>query len=372
LSAPSVNAIQRESAGHGDVPAFDVDDADVVRLVDERDLAAVGGPIEPVAEPPAPLGHLPRLTHPVAGLQVDLVLTGAITPVRHLRAVGRPSRIAIERAARTGHIHHIAVRDRHVEELATGLEDHALALGRGGHVADAPADVDRARHLDRQVAHYLHRDLAVGVARGVHDVEPTAGLEDHLPGSGRHERDVEVLEVGDLCRRAGRHVVRPQIEPHVRALIGDEVDPVAHPGGLSVVRGILRDVLRGIALEVVDDDVRREPAPVPLERVVLRDLRDVGEARPVGRVARELAVRHRELLGQPPLLRHEVELAERLSTALSRRGEEQALPVRVPVDHPVTVRLVRDARRHSARGGHDVDVLVAAVARRERDLRPVR
>ena len=57
---------------------------------------------------------------------------------------------------------------------------------------------------------------------------------------------------------------------------------------------------------------------------------------------------------------------------VARRGEDDALAVRRPAAHAIAPGMIRQALRIAARGGHDVDVGVAADRRGERDLRAVR
>ena len=63
----------------------------------------------------------------------------------------------------------------------------------------------------------------------------------------------------------------------------------------------------------------------------------------VGVVGAELAVGHRETLGQSARNIHEEELAESLPATFAARREQHALAVGMPVDHPVVHRVMRES-----------------------------
>ena len=157
----------------------------------------------------------------------------------------------------------------------------------------------------------------------------------------------------------------------VGAAIGDEVDRVAVPHRLRVVGRIVRQVPRRERLEVEEPQVRRPAAAIALPGAEVLRHRHVDEVGAVCGDGAELAIGHWQLFGQATVEADEIELTEALAAALAARGKQHALAVRVPADHAVCHRMMRQAYRFAAVGADHVDVGVAVVSGAVGDLRAV-
>ena len=135
-----------------------------------------------------------------------------------------------------------------------------------------------------------------------------------------------------------------------------------------VVGRVVRQVLRLERLQVEAPDVRRPSAAVPFPRAVGLRLRHVRDIAPVRRERGELAVGHRQLLGQSAFHAHQVELAEPLASRLPARRDQHARAVRMPAHDAVVHRVIREPDRISSERRDDVGVEVAVVAGAEGDV----
>ena len=253
------------------------------------------------------------------------------------------------------------------EDLAPGLDHRALARGRDpprlhviGHLLDPGLEAG-------EIAHDLDVHLAVTLAVQIDQVELPTRLEDDLLGTDRREVDVEVGELRDLALLAAAPVVRPDVVPHRRAGVAQVVERLPGPHRLRVIRRIVRQVVGLVRLEIEGPDVGVRATAVALPGAEVAGLRHVGERPPVGRDRPELAVRHGELLRHPALGRRLIELAVALPAALHRARVEHRPAVRIPVQHPVAVGVVREPHRIATEGRHHVDVGVPVVVAAERD-----
>ena len=186
-------------------------DVDPHRLVDERDLLAVGRPVRRVAESGAERGHLPfaRRRRRPAGRSA-----------RTRRSCRSSRRASFRRATSAG-----SARPRRTSGVmfttgpnsagAVNTSPRASKSARlpvGDTAADwiKRVDLRRARPQRRFVGNDPHRDLALFPRRHVEEVEPSAGLEHDPVGTERGERDVEVVELGHLPRASRPSRRRPR------------------------------------------------------------------------------------------------------------------------------------------------------------------
>ena len=211
------------------------------------------------------------------------------------------------------------------------------------------------------------------LGREVEQVEPAAVLEDDVGRPDRREVHVVLGERRHLAHLAGARCRAPRCccACSRRGRRGSTASCRATSAGCSWRR---RPRPRFEACVARSNSQMRETstAAVALPGAEVLAVRHEGQGLAVGRDLAELAVRHRQLLRQPALGRELVELVEAQAAARHRRGVEDRLAVRVPVQHPVGHRVVGEAPRQPAARGHHVDVLVAVVVAGERDQRAVR
>ena len=369
---PAVRDPLRALIDLGRAVRVEILDVDAHRLVDERQLPAVGRPLRGVPEAGTERGHLLLGAGAVRRAQRQLVLAAPVAPVGHRLPVGRPARIAFRHAGGSRDVHHGAVLRRDREDVAARLEDGALARRRHRHVLNERLDLRNPRPQRRLVGDHVHRYLGRLLRGEVEEVQPAARLEHDAVGPERRERDVEVGEVGDLPDPSRANVVRPDVVALVRAAVGQEVDRVAMPHRLRVVGRIRGDVLRREGLQVEQEQIRRPAASIALPVAEVLRHGHVDELRAVRRVRAEFTVGHREFFGQTAPGANREELAETLASALTPGREEHARAVGGPADHAVRHRVMRQAHRLAALRRDDVDVRVAVVRSAVGDLRPVR
>ncbi len=175
-----------------------------------------------------------------------------------------------------------------------------------------------------------------------------------------------------LAHRARDRVERPDVVAPVRVAVGEEVQRRAVPHRLAVARVVVPDPPGSVRGQVEQPDARYVAAAIAFPGAQVLAVRHERQRLAVRRDLAELAVRHRQPLGQAALGGELVELGEAQAPARHRRRVQDRLAVRVPVQHPVGHRVMGEAPRHPAVGGHDVDVLVAVVVAGEGDQRAVR
>ncbi len=344
----------------GQLAAGDVEQAQRLGLIDEREPGAVRRPLHGIAVARAERRDGLLRSGAVGRPQHQLVLAGAIAPIGHGLAVGRPARIALRRSRRARQVEHRAELGRHREDVAARPEHGALAGGGGRGVADQVGDRLAARLERGLVGDDLDAHFARFLGRQIQQVEAAARLEHDVLRAERREGHVEVGELRHLAERSVL-VAGPDVGALVGAAIGQEVERVAVPHRMLVVGVARGHVGRGPGRQVERPDVRRPAAAVSLPGAERLRLRQVGELRAVGGVGGELAVGHRQLLGRSALGGHQVELVVALAAALARGREQDARAIRVPVEHAVGHRMPGQARRLAALHRHRVDVGVAVV-----------
>jgi hypothetical protein len=171
--------------------------------------------------------------------------------------------------------------------------------------------------------------------REVEQDELRAVLEDDLagalrPGADRGPLHVLVAVGRHLAALPARGVVDPDVLPVRRAFVGEVVELVALPHRLRVRTFPVRDLARGVALQVEQPDVRLHAAAVALPRARVDRVRRVREPLAARADRAERAVGNGELLGQAALRRDGEELDLAVAPGEAVR-EEQELPVGRPV-----------------------------------------
>ena len=277
-------------------------------------------------------------------------------PVGHPRGAGEVAPRALPRG--------------HAEDLAAPLEERPLA-GRGeagvAHLGGRNRLPARPRPV--HVAGYVNLQRARAPRRGIQLVQIARLLVDHHPVPGPERLHVEVGVPRQLALRTRARIVRPHVAGPVP--FGHVVHHAVHPHRVHVPLAFPRGRGALPAGGRDDADRLRLPAPVvaPL-RVPVTDLL-VGDVFPVRRHPAQVRLRERERRRQPARRRHGVELPQLGGHGVSARLEED-LAVRRPPLHHVGRRMPGESPRLAARGGHQVDVGVAAVLSRKRDPPPVR
>ena len=149
---------------------------------------------------------------------------------------------------------------RHGEYLAACAEHRALPARGDIKALYLRRDVLERRQGVRPVAAHLDGD-ATGLADGgVVQPDVAAVLEyDALPVGARPEH-VEIVEIGDLADVAAVRVHDEQVEGEIT--IRDPVDAVVGPHRLLVGADKVRQLPRGVVLEVIGPDVLRPAAAV--------------------------------------------------------------------------------------------------------------
>ena len=114
----------------GESLRVEVEDPGLHRLIDERQLLAVGRPVGRVAEALTHRGEAPRVAATVCCANRQLVLARLVAEAGDPPAVGRPSRSTVGGARAAGDVADDAVLGGHREQVTTRFDDHALARRR--------------------------------------------------------------------------------------------------------------------------------------------------------------------------------------------------------------------------------------------------
>ena len=258
------------------------------------------------------------------------------------------------------------------DDIATRLERHAASGRRHRRAGDLFVRFRRARAQRRRVRHDANGDLSDLLARQAEQIDAPAFLKHDRVRTDRRERDVEVVELRHLADGAAAEILGPDVVALLTAAVREEIDRVAEPHRLRVVRRVVRDVARRERLQIEQPEIRRPAAAIALPVAEVLRHRHVDEARAVRRERAELAVRHRQLLGKAAVEADEIELVVALPAALARGRKQDALAVRVPADHAIGHRVIGQARRRAASSRDHVHVGVAVVVGGIGDLRSVR
>ena len=193
---------------------------------------------------------------PSAELNVSSVLAAAVAPVRQRLAVRRPARIPLGHARAAGDVDHRAALGGNRDDVAAGLEGDALAAWRDRRGVGQLLRLRGARPQRGGVGDDADLDFGHLLGGEIQRVETAAGEKHDRVRTDRREGDVEVDELGDLPHRAGAEILGPDVVPLARAAVRDEVDGVAAPHRLRVVRRIAGDVARRERLQIEEPQVR--------------------------------------------------------------------------------------------------------------------
>ena len=313
-----------------------------------------------------------RLPGSVGGTKVELPFAVGVAPVGDRRTVGRPGGKAIPGARAPREIPDRSVLGGDGQEFTPRLENRPLA-GRGNvAVLDRITDCDRPRSQGHLVGDDLDRDFRAVAGREIHQIQRAPGFEHNVLRSDRRKVNVEILEVRHLPGLAGRRVDRPDIGPHLRAAVREEIDRIAVPHRQRVIGRILRQIPRLQRFEIEEPDLRGQTAPVPFPRPEFPARRLVGQRLAVGRQGAELTVGYGQAGWKSALRIDGPQLVDPSRRRSHRSCEEEPLSVGRPSEKTVGRRVMGDTMCRPTIGGDGVDVDVAVVVAGKGDGRPVR
>ena len=167
------------------------------------------------------------------------------------------------------------------------------------------------------------------------------------------------------------------VAPEVRALplisVAEEIElRVTRPHRLRIACVVVRHIFRRARVEVKEPHIRREPAAIAFPRCAVGVRHHVGKRPAVWRNCTELAVGNRQPLRHAALRVDFEKLPDPIRETLPPRCKDDALTVRPPAHHAIRRAVKSHAPWLAARDGHHVDVLVALVVSRERNLAAIR
>ncbi len=343
----------------------DVERPDVEVDVGEQHVRAVGRPLQVVVE------RRPRQVDGAGCVETflvsdeQLILAGGVREPGDPRAVGRPGGRVIAGAGAFGEVAPVAVLGGHGEDLAARFDDGADAGGREGGEVRVEI-VLPVGPRPREVAADVNLQLLRRASLRVVQVKITALLVDDDAAARVDPFHVVLIVGGDLRQVLGCRVVRVHV--HREVAVGEEVDGVAEPDGLAVAAAVPGQLCHLHRVEVEHADGLRLPAAVVAPLGVPRVDELVGEAlAAIVQIALEGAghrhpLRHAAGCGvDRPHLRLE-------ARAALPAGDEQHAPVRRPAAHVVATRVVGDAPGLAALHRDDEGIRVAVVLAGEGDL----
>ena len=339
----------------------EIDHPQVHPLVGVRDLLAVGRPPWGIEEgwrlAQVELAHGAEA---VGASHVQRVLAGLVGEPGDPLTVWRPGRIAVGDRGASRQVPDVALLRRHGQDLTVRFEEDTLA-GRGkGGMQDLPGlHLLEVRTELGQVGGQCHLHPVRLPGAQIVEAQRSQLVVDDRPRTGAGGLDVEAVLVGDhLAHRGRARVVGEQ--RHRPRPVGKEVDRVAHPDGVLVVRALARKLGHAGIAEVGDPDRCRLSAPVALPGRLPLEVGHVGEMRPVRRVGRLVARRQRDL-GREPARDGDGEELQKVAVGLARRPEQDGLAVGGPPDRHVGAGMVRQPRRLAPGHWDHVDVGIVVV-----------
>src|SRR5579883_2946483 len=361
----------RIAANDSGLAARDVEHPDVEVGIGIDEPLGIGRPGGRVVVAVAGEGDRARRRETVLRFDDKLILAGAVAEIGDVLAVRGPGGIALGGAGRMGEIADIALFGGYGEDLAAGLDEHALAGGGDAEIGHAGGDILPARHHPGEVAGGGDGYDVLLAGFGIELVNVAGLLEDHGVGAGVEGFHVEIGEVGELGELLRFGVVGPDIGDAIA--IGDEVDGVADPGGVHVL-GV--GPWRGgqvEGLEVDDPDGAVLAAAVVAALLIPGVVHAVGDARAIGRDLALIAARNRERLFHAARGGNGPEAGCGAGgPGGAGGGEEDGLAVRSPALGRIGAGMPGEALGLAAVDGYRVDVGVAAVIGAERDGGAVR
>ena len=273
------------------------------------------------------------------------------------------------------------VLDRRGEHVAAGNEQGPLSLGRKLEVLDEPAHGVARGPRGHTVVGHGDRDRPLGANLGVVDPQLAVLLVNELVVVvGTRPAHVPGGAVRELDDRLGGQV--PAIEVQRTVAVRHEVDAVRKPHGVALGAHRVRDRLDLVRGQVVDKEVLGPSARIALPGSKVPEQRRVHHPLAVGREIAAPRGRHRQRGRWTAPRRHGVQLAlVDDSVGVAHRPEHHALAVRGPAGDQVVVavarrhrpvrRVERELARHTTRGRHHVDLLVAVVLTGKGDHRAI-
>ncbi len=276
------------------------------------------------------------------------------------------------RAQAVGQVADVTLLAWHGNDLAAKIEHGARAGRRQRRVTDPARTLHEPRPQLAQVGGHANRQLLAGPRLRVEHVQHARLFVDDAVGTVRCAQDGKVGMLRDLTNLFALRVVGEHVEFAVA--IGSEIDRVANPHRIGVVRSCfrLRDLVDRMRLSVVQPQARHGSAAILLPLLISSGDGVVGDALPVGGIGGARRVRNRQRLFDAPADGNREQLAVTAGERGALRGEEDRLAVRREALHDVGAGMPRQAHRRTAADRHDEHVGVAVVLRAERDRPAVR
>ena len=346
----------------------EVEVPEVEALVRIRDLLAIGRPQRTVEERRLAQGDRAGRFETFLIADEELILAGFVGEPRDRLAVGRPGRVAILDARTIGDVARVAVFGGYGQNVAVRFEHRALPRRREVDVFDLGADLLPVRTHLRQVARNRDADLARLARLQIVDVQRVElGVNDRT----RPRRRGGYVETG-AGQKAGDsarlRVVRE--ERHRTVAIGEEIDRIADPHRVVVVRIVARHAYDARIGQVGNVHRRRLPAAIALPKRLPAKVRNVRQVRGIGRERARLGHGQWEPLRKAAGCGHGKQLI-RIRRAVAIGSEEHVLAVGRPTDGDVCRGMIGQTPGLAARGRDHVDVDVLVVHAGEGDLRSV-
>ncbi len=259
------------------------------------------------------------------------------------------------------------------EDVAASAEDGPFAVGRDLIAGHLVGYADQAAPAALEIVLDEDADLRAFIALNVVAVDVAAVLKDDGFGTQRRELHVELGELGQLPGFLGCDVVDVEVHPLVFVAVREEEDLIAAPHRDDVLGGVVRDVLGGLGVEIVDPDVVGHAAAIAFPGAELAEDAVVGELLAVRGIGAESRSRQGEFVGHLARCRDGVQPAQERVERVHSRAEDDVPAVRGPGHHDVVgTHAVRDVvaaerggvgepLRHAAGGGYNVDLCVAVI-----------
>ena len=235
---------------------------------------------------------------------------------------------------------------------------------RDGGAGDGRRDVDEARPHFGEIAR--ERDLLLLRFSGFEVVKKDGAelLIDDGAGTGGGGLQVFAFVVDRFAHLMLCQVVLEEGEGAVA--VGEEVDGIAGPHGIEVVRILARDFFDGGIGEGGDIDVAGAAAAIALPHIEGGLEGRVGDAFFIRRKGAGFSLKERDGFGEPAIARDGEKLIG-VVDAQAARTEENAGAIGGPADRDVRGGVPSEAFRNAAGGGDGEDVDVAVVFARESD-----
>ncbi len=274
--------------------AFRRDQPQALVRVGHRQICAVGRPARCIKHARREMGEDARAARPVEHEDGHLLFAAGIGDKGKPMPVGRYRRMILHAARSRGQIAPAPIGPKREEVASRGEKSGAIHAQRIIGRADDILVRDEARRRQRpqSLAGKLgqcYGEVRDPVRRRIEQIQPAALPERYAARSRRGKVDVIVGVPRHLPRCLSRNIHRPEIEPSLRAAIGEKEQTVADPHRRGVdplpvrqslsgaVRSIPQEQFAGLPATIALPSVAAEIAVAPVE----------GDARAVGRHAGE-------------------------------------------------------------------------------------